>query len=151
MKTPQTEADSRQILEALTHGIAGDDDTAWKLLRPIVRRSDAAMFATFCTIAEAAAFDALQNQQPGEHFGIEVENIHTGEEGSVDAFPPGIRFAAQFVTARANRDEDTAAALYRALYTTDSDDLGIGLRALYEMAVVSLRAFCERKRAEEGR
>lgn len=151
MKNPQTKADSKQILEALSHGIAGDDDTAWKLLSPIVRRSDTAMYATFCALAESAAFDALQNQQPGEHFGIEVENIHTGEEGSVDAFPPGIRFAAQFVTARANRDEDTAAALYRALYTSESDDLGIGLRAIYEMAVVSLRAYCERKREERTR
>ena len=143
--------DSRQILDALTHGVAGDDHTAWNLLDPIIRRSPAAMYATFCTIAEAAAFDALHNQKPGEHFGIEVENIHTGEESSIDAFPPGIRFAAQFVTARANRDEDTADALYRSLYSADSDDLGIGLRALYDLAVVSLRAYCERKRAEETR
>jgi hypothetical protein len=149
--SPQpTREDSARILEALTHGIAGDDETAWKLLSPIVRRSDAAMYATFCAIAEAAAFDALQNQKPGEHFGIEVENTHTGQEGSIDAFPPGIRFAAQFVTACANRDHDTAHALYRALYQADSDDLGVGLRALYEMAVVSLRAYCGRKKEEES-
>ncbi|MFB7461248.1 hypothetical protein [Streptomyces sp. NPDC056188] len=147
----QLAADSQHIFEALTHGVAGDNDTAWTLLRPIVRRSNTAMYATFCAIAEAATFDAHQNQQPDEHFGIEVENIHTGEEGSVDAFPPGIRFAAQFVTARANRDEDTAHALYQSLYDSSPDDLGIGLRALYEMAVVSLRAFCERKREAEGR
>lgn len=151
MKTPQTAADSQHIFEALTHGVAGDDDTAWKLISPIVQRSNQAMYAVFCSLAEAAAFDALQTQQPGEHFAIEVEDIHTGEAGSVDAFPPGIRFAAQFVTARANRDEDTAHALYMALYPDRSDDLAQGLRALYEMAVVSLRAFCERKREEEQR
>lgn len=151
MKTPQTAAGSRRILEALAHGVAGDDDTAWALIRPIARRHDEAMYGVFCAIAEAAAFDALQNQRPGEHFGIEVENIHTGETTAIDVLPPGIRFAAQFVTARANRDEDTAHALYRALYNADPDDLGVGLRALYEMAVVSLRAFCERTREEPTR
>ncbi|MFD5814371.1 hypothetical protein [Streptomyces sp. NPDC127038] len=151
MKNPQTEADSRQIFEALTHGCAGDDDTAWSLLDPIVRRSNQAMYATFCALAEAASFDALQNQRPGEHFGIVVENIDTGEAGSIDAFPPGIRFASQFITARANRDEDTADALYMALYRDSPDDLGVGLRALYDMAVVSLRAYVERKRKAEGR
>lgn len=151
MKTPQTEADSRQIFEALTHGVAGDDDTAWKLLAPIVERSNQAMYAVFCSIAEAAAFDALQNQKPGEHFGIVVEDTETGEAGSIDAFPPGIRFASQFLTARANRDLDTADALYMAIYRDSPDDLAIGLRALYEMAIVSLRAFVERKRQESGR
>lgn len=151
MTTSPHPADSQQIFEALTHGCAGDDDTAWKLLDPIVRRSNQAMYATFCAIAEAAAFDALQNQKPGEHFGIEVENTETGEPGSIDAFPPGVRFASQFLTARANRDEDTADALYMALYNGSPDDLGVGLRALYDMAVVSLRAYVERKRAEETR
>jgi hypothetical protein len=151
VKTPQTEADSSNILEALSHGIAGDDDTAWGILQPIVRRSDATMFATLCTLAEAAAFDALQTQKPGEHFGLQVDDIHTGTEGSAEDLPPGIRFAAQFVTARANRDEDTADALYRALYMRDPENLAVGFRTVYEMAVVSLRAFCERKRTEGGR
>lgn len=150
MKTPRTEADSRRIFEALTHGVAGDDDTAWKLLAPIVERSNQAMYAVFCSLAEAAAFDAIQQQGAG-NFVIEVEDVHTGAEGSVDVLPPGMRFAAQFVTARANRDEDTAHALYMAYCPDRPDDLAQGLRALYEMAVVSLRAFCERKRAEEGR
>lgn len=146
----QINADSQKIFEALTHGVAGDDETAWNLLGPIVQRSDLAMYATFCTIAEAAAFDAIQQQGPG-NFVIEVEHLDTGAEGSVDVLPPSLRFAAQFVTARANRDEDTTDALYRALYQSGPDELGTGLRALYEMAVVSLRAFCERKREAEGR
>lgn len=142
----QIAADSKQILEALSHGIVGDDDAAWALIRPIVRRSDAAMYATFCSLAESASWDARQGQADGEHFGIEVENIRTGEESNVDVLPSGIRFAAQFVTAWANRDRATAEALYRALYTDSPDDLGVGLRAIYEMAVVSLRAFVERQR-----
>lgn len=146
----QINADSNHIFEALTHGVVGDDDTAWKLLRPIVRRSEQAMFAVFCTIAEAAAFDAIQQQGAG-NFVLEVEDIETGAEGSVDVLPPGVRFATQFLTAWANRDQDTAEALYMAAYKSDPDELGIGLRALYDMAVVSLRAFVERKRAGEGR
>ncbi|MER6534352.1 hypothetical protein ABT215_11175 [Streptomyces sp900105755] len=146
----QIAADSNQIFEALTHGVAGDDDTAWDLLAPIAQRSNHAMYAVFCTIAEAAAFDAIQQQGAG-NFVIEVEDVETGAEGSVDELPPGVRFATQFLTARANRDEDTAHALYLALHQNNPDELGIGLRALYEMAVVSLRSFIERKRAAEGR
>lgn len=149
-RTPQTEADSQQIFEALTHGVAGDDDTAWNLLAPIIRRNNHAMYATFCTIAEAAAFDSIQQHGPG-NFVIEVEHLDTGAEGNVDVLPPSLRFAVQFVTARANRDEDAADALYRALYQSGPDETGAGLRALYEMAVVSLRGFCERKREAEGR
>jgi hypothetical protein len=145
----QISADSQHIFEALTHGVAGDDDTAWKLLGPIVRRSNAAMFAVFCTIAEAAAFDAIQQQGAGD-FVLEVEEID-GVESSADVLPPGVRFAAQFMTAWANRDQDTAEALYLALYQSDPDELAVGMRALYEMAVVSLRGFVERKRKAEGR
>jgi hypothetical protein len=144
------EADSKQIFEALTHGVAGDDDTAWKLLRPIVRRSEQAMFAVVCTIAEAAAFDAIQQNGAG-NFVLEVEDVETGAEGSANELPPGIRFATQFVTAWANRDQDTAEALYVALAKSDPEELAVGLRTLYEMAVVSLRGFVERKREAEGR
>lgn len=147
MSTSQPiEADSKQILEALAHGVAGDDNAAWSLIRPIVSRSEVAMYATLCAIAETAAIDARRTQSPGEFFGIHVENVHTGEEASVGVLPVGIRFATQFVTAWANRDEDMAHALYRALYAASPDGLADGMRAVYEMAVVSLRAFLERKR-----
>jgi hypothetical protein len=151
MKTPRTEADSRKIFEALTHGVAGDHDTAMSLLLPVLKRNPRSMYATVCSLAESASFDARQHQQPGEYFGIQVDDLHTGEEGSVNVLPPGIRFAAQFVTAWANRDHDTADALYKTLHRQGPDEFVVGVRALYDMAVVSLRAFCERKRAEEGR
>jgi len=141
----QIDADSGHIFEALAHGVSGDNDTAWKLLRPIVHRSDQAMFAVFCTIAEAAAFDAIQQQGAGD-FVLEVEDVETGAESSVDQLPPGLRFATQFLTAWANRDQDTAEALYLGLYKTDPEALADGLRALYDMAITSLRAFVERKR-----
>ena len=146
----QIDADSQHVFEALAHGVSGDDDTAWNLIGPIVRRSEPAMYATICALAESAAFDAIQQQGAG-NFVLEVEDIETGAEGSVDVLPPGVRFATQFLTAWANRDQDTAEALYLALYKSDPDELGIGLRALYEMAVVSLRGFVERKRKAEGR
>lgn len=149
--TPQADADSQQIYEALTHGVAGDHDTAMTLLLPVLKRSETSTYATLCALAESASFDARQHQQAGEHFGIEVDNIAAGAPGTADDLPPGIRFAARFVTAWANRDEDTANALYRALYVEDPDQLAIGVRAVYDMAVVSLRAFVERKRSEEGR
>lgn len=150
MKTPRTEADGKQIFEALAHGVAGDHDAAMALLLPVLKRDPRSTYATVCSLAESASFDARQHRQPGEHFGIEVDDIRTGAEGSANDLPPGIRFAAQFVTAWANRDHDTADALYKALHREDPDEFVIGVRALYDMAVVSLRAFCERKRAEGG-
>lgn len=144
------EPDSRQLFEALAHGVSGDDDTAWAMIRPLVRRDEAAMYGVFCALAESAAFDSIQQHGPGG-FVIEVEDIVTGTEGSVAVLPTGVRFAVQFVTAWANRQQDTAEALYLALYRSDPDELGVGLRALYEMAVASLRGFVERKREAEGR
>ncbi|WP_439947231.1 hypothetical protein [Streptomyces sp. BBFR109] len=150
MTTPaNADADSKQLFEALTHGVAGDDETAWALIGPLVRRDDTALYGVVCGLAESAAFDTLQQHGPG-NFVLEVEHLDTGAEGSTDDLPPGVRFATQFVTAWANRDHDTAEALYLALYRSDPDALGVGVRALYEMAVVSLRAFCERKRKAQG-
>lgn len=146
----QIDADSQHIFEALAHGVSGDDDTAWNLIRPIVRRSDQAMFAVFCSLAESAAFDSIQQHGAG-NFVLEVEDLATGAEGSVEVLPPGVRFATQFLTAWANRDQDTAEALYLALYRSEPEALADGLRALYEMAVVSLRGFIQRKREAEGR
>jgi len=148
MTTTPAPGDSRQIFEALTHGVAGDHDTAMTLLLPILQRDDQTMYATLCALAESASFNARQQHELGQHFGIEVEHIDTGAEGSTDDLPPGIAFAARFVTAHANRDWDSTNALYRALYDADPDQLVIGVRAVYDMAVVSLRAFVERRRAE---
>ncbi|MGW2692391.1 hypothetical protein ACWC3Y_11075 [Streptomyces sp. NPDC001296] len=144
------EADSQQLFQALAHGVAGDDTTAWNIIEPLACRDDTAMYGVFCGLAESAAFDALQQHGPGDYV-IEVEHLDTGEAGSVDVLPAGVRFATQFVTAWANRDEDTAHALYMAFYPDRSDDLAVGLRALYEMAVVSLRGYVQRKREAEGR
>ena len=144
------DADSQQLFQALAHGVAGDNDTAWNLIHPLIHRDNTAMYGVFCGLAESAAFDNLQQHGPG-NFILEVEDIATGADESADVLPAGVRFAARFVTAWANRDHDTADALYRGLYTTDPEALADGLRALYEMAIVSLRAFCERKREAEGR
>lgn len=148
--SPRAEADSRKIFEALTHGVAGDHDTAMALLLPVLKRNPRSMYATICSLAESASLDARQHQQPGEHFGIQVDDLHTGAEGSTNDLPPGVRFAAQFVTAWANRDHDTADALYKTLHRQDPNEFAIGVRALYDMAVVSLRAMVERRRAERN-
>jgi hypothetical protein len=147
----QINSDSQQIFEALTHGVVGDHDNAMRLLMPVLKRNPRSMYATVCTLAESASFDARQHQKPGEHFGMEIENIDTGAEGSTDDLPPGVRFATRFVTAWANRDHDTADALYKAIHRENPDEFAVGVRALYDMAVVSLRAIVERKRKAEGR
>lgn len=149
MTTSPTDSDSRQITEALSYGIAGDDARAMELLQPIVDRGRRATYALLATLAEAASMDA-RRQQPGMHFGITVEHTITGAAGSADDLPPAIRFAARFVTAWANRDQDTTLALYEAVAghaeEHGTSHLVDGIGAVYDMAVVSLRGVLERER-----
>jgi hypothetical protein len=128
------------IGKALVHGIAGDHDRALELLQPLVDEGPRSAFALLGALAEAAAYHAREANGPGVEYDIEV----TGPDGPADAdvLPPNIRFAAQFVTAWANDDRDTALALFNALAdhsdTNGTQDLGAGIYAVYTMAVASV-------------
>lgn len=147
--SPQASFDSDQINQALAHGVVGNDQAAWSILDPIVRRGRSETYAVLCTLAEAAAFNAREDREPGGYFGLKVRDVVTGRTGSADDIPPGARFAMQFFTARLNRDEETAYALFMALHQTDPDGVAVGFRILYGMAVTSLRAIRERKQEEK--
>lgn len=129
------------IGEAVSHGIAGDQERGLAMLQPLVDAGPRSTYALLGGLAEVAAFTALQNQRPGEAFGMPVENTATGRPASADVLPPPLRFAAQFLTAWANRDQDTALALFQTFAFASDDagtpDLADAISTLYSMAVTT--------------
>lgn len=147
--------DVRLIAEAVSHGIAGDQDHGLAMLQPLVDAGPRSTFALLGGLAELAAFTALRNQRPGEAFAMPVEDVRTGEPADPSVLPVPLRFAARFVTAWANRDQDTAWALFHALAEeaerTGSSDLGDGVSLVYSMAVATSEEIVREQRAKRTR
>ncbi|MFC8332791.1 hypothetical protein [Streptomyces olivaceus] len=146
--------ESQTIGEAVAYGVAGELDRGLELLQPIVDAGRVSTYALLAGLAEAAAFTALQNQAAGEPFVLQLENTATGQQASVDVLPPPLRFAGQFLTAWANRDQDTALALFNALADhserTGSPDLGNAVSLIYDMAVATCTDVVRERRADRG-
>ncbi|WP_413808172.1 hypothetical protein [Streptomyces sp. OE57] len=144
----------RLIAEAVSHGVAGDQPRGVALLQPLVDAGPRSTYALLAGLAEVAACTALENQRPGTMFGLPVENIATGQPESVDVLPPPLRFTAQFVTAWANRDQDTARALFDTFAgeadRTGSPDLGDAIGLLYGMAVATSTEVVRAHREAQG-
>lgn len=138
----QLNDDSNTIMEALAYGITGDTARGLELLRPIIYRGPAATVGLCAALAESASMTARQRLPEGGFFGLLVATTD-GTAASVDDLPPGIRFAAQFANAWANGDRATAHALFDALVVEQTDEeaeaLAVGIRALFDMATVTLR------------
>lgn len=131
----------RALKDAVAYGVAGDPDAGVALLQPLVDAGRLSTFALLCSLAEVAAFTALQNRRPGEAFAMSVESTATGRAASAEAMPVSLRFVGQFVTSWANRDQDTAFALFKSLADeadrTGSTDLGDAIGLVYGMAVAT--------------
>lgn len=145
---------TRIIGEAVAHGVTGDQERGLAMLQPLVDAGPRSTYALLGGLAEAAAFTALQNQQPGEVFGLPVENTVTGQTASADVLPPPLRFAAQFLTAWANRDQDTALALFTTFAFASDDagtpDLAEAIGLLYSMAVATSTEVVRQAREARG-
>lgn len=135
---------------ALSLGVTGDLMAAGLELLPLIEDSYGSAYALAAMLAETASHIA-RREQTGDFFDITVENTETGESASVDSMPPDVAFAAQFVTAWANRDHDTCDALFVALVKKsqpDGPELVDGLLRLFQMAVVtSTEVVAEQRRA----
>ena len=137
---------------AITRGVEGDVPGGAELLLPLMTSGLGTLYALMAMLAETASHIARRDQVPG-CFGIAVDNPVTGESGSIDVFPPEIRFAAQFVTAWANRDHDTAEAHFKALVHgagRDGEELVDASCALFQMAVVTATELVREQRAARG-
>ncbi|MFD6935284.1 hypothetical protein ACFWAP_03880 [Streptomyces goshikiensis] len=147
--------DPRVIVEALALGVVGDRQRGLALLQPIVAEGPAEAYTVLVGLAETASKRSRMAYPPGTLFGCEVDSPDGSGSASVDVLPPPRRFAAQFITAIANRDQDMARALFRAV-AEPSDrygtaDLPEAIGAVYAMAVETCRAVVAEAAREQGR
>ncbi|UJV42930.1 hypothetical protein [Streptomyces sp. AMCC400023] len=154
MTSPNTDPSAIAPLvvgEALAHAVAGDLEKGCMLLVPLIEEGRRSCYALAAMLAETASHIARRDQEPGTAFGITVEDTVTGEAASVDVMPPDLRWAAQFTTAWANRDRDTALALFETLAerseAADGAELVDGLLQLFGMAVATSKEVCAEQRA----
>lgn len=140
------------VSEALARAVIGDAIEGGMLLVPLISESRRSCYALAGMLAETASHIARRERRPGTGFVITVENVVTGAAGSVDVMPPAVAFAAQFITAWANRDQDTAQALFDALadqaVKTDGPELVDGVLELFAMAVTTAKAVRAEERAK---
>lgn len=145
--------DTDTIMLALAHGVTGDTDAGLTLLEPLAQRGPVHAAGICAALAETLSAEARANQTPGHSFGFLVATTD-GQPADANDLPPGVRFAAQFSTAWANGQCDTAYSLFDALIDGQTDEqmqaLGEGISTLYEMASASLREVVDRKRTEKG-
>lgn len=141
--------DPTTILNALAHGISGDTATGLQLIRPLVLRGPISASALCASLAESACHDAKKDLPDGSYFGFQT-TTDDGAPADINDAPAGLRFAAQFSTAWANGDHDTAYALFRAVIGEGTDDegraLGEGICDLFDMAVAALTDMVNRDR-----
>ncbi|MFJ3258467.1 hypothetical protein ACIPK9_37270 [Streptomyces sp. NPDC086771] len=133
---------SETIMAALAHGMEGHPEKAAPLFEPFVKGGPTATVGLCAALAEMSAWQVRKGMPTGGTFGLLVLDARTGQRGDIAEVPPGVRFAAQFSTAWANGDRDTAWALFRALVDPGDEQaaeaLAEGIRCLFEMAVASL-------------
>ena len=138
---------------ALARAVTGDHVGGGMLLVPLIEAGRKSCYALAGMLAETASHIARQEQAPGA-FGIRVDNTVTGRPASVDVLPPDVRFASQFVTAWANRDQATAWPLFKALAdqaeATGGPELVDGILQLFAMAVTTAKAVLAEERARRN-
>jgi hypothetical protein len=139
--TPQDDpADT--IMAALAHGLTGHPEKAAPLFEPFLS-GPATAVSLFAALAETAVGPSRDPRLADSTFGLLVLDAATGQHGSVNDLPAGVRFAAQFTAAWANGQRDTAYALFNALVAPGDDAAAIAFadatRALFDMAIATLK------------
>lgn len=139
--TPQDDpADT--IMAALAHGLTGHPEKAGPLFKPFLTGPTTAV-SLFAALAETAVGSSRRTLPADGAFGLLVLDAKTGQYGSADDLPAGVRFAAQFTAAWANNQQDTAYALFNALIAPGDDAAAIAVadatRALFDMAIATLK------------
>jgi hypothetical protein len=146
--------DPQIILEALAHGVAGAPERGLALIQPLVDAGPRSTYALLGSLAEVASKDARE-ASPDTLLGMQV----VGPDGPADVellllLPPPLRFAARFVAAWANRDQDTAHALFWAVAEPSDrdgiDDLAEAIRAVFAMAGASAEYEVAQKRRQRA-
>ncbi|WNI31474.1 hypothetical protein [Streptomyces sp. ITFR-6] len=144
--------DPAAIFQALALGVTGDHQGGLDALQPLVDAGPASTFALLASLAETASKEAREANGPDTFYGTVVG---PDGEGDIGMLPPPIRFAARFITAWANRDRDTAHALFWAVVEPSdrngTSDLSDAITAVYGMAVAAAEHLVlEQRRKREG-
>lgn len=143
---PHFEEDTNRIMEAIAHAAVHDNQAALRELLPVIKRGPIATLAMLAALAEMAVWDM---RTPDTFLGLVVQTT-AGASASADDLPTGVRFAAQFTAAHANRDLDTARHLFDALLDADeqqqADNLAVAVRAVLDMAAASAREVIAKQR-----
>ncbi|MFD8774539.1 hypothetical protein [Streptomyces sp. NPDC059916] len=128
------------VADAVAHAVAGDHAAGLALLQPIVDEGPSSTYVLLSCLAEMAVFTVRRQHGPGCEFGIQVE-AWDGSERSTDDLAPPVRFAARFMAAWANRDQDSTAALFKALAEHGDrpgcHDIGEAVSTLYTFAITT--------------
>ncbi len=131
------------IMAALAHGITGHPEKAAPLFEPFIVGGPATALGLCAALAETTIRTDRQAVPDGGAVGLLGLDAKTGQHGVINTLPAGIRFAAQFTAAWANHDRNTARDLFDALAHADTEEaadaLAVGIRALFDMAVATLR------------
>lgn len=139
---------------AITRGVEGDVRGGAELLYPLMTSGRGTAYALVAMLAETASHIARRDQMPG-FFTIAVDGIEAGEGGPTDDLLPAFAFAADFVTAWANRDYDMAEALFKNLVNTSrsgGEEVVDAVIVLFQMAVVTAAEIVhEQRAARDGR
>jgi hypothetical protein len=139
--TPQDDP-AETIMAALAHGLTGHPEKAAPLFKPFLT-GPATAVSLFAALAETAVGPSRQPQPADSTYGLLVLDAATGQHGSADDLPAGVRFAAQFTAAWANNQRNTAYALFNALIAPSDDAAAIAVadatRALFDMAIATLK------------
>jgi hypothetical protein len=136
---------SETIMAALAHGMTGNPQAGLMLLKPFFE-TPRRMVSLCAALAETAVMIARQQAPNADGFALLA--LHDGAPADIREMPAGERFAAQFTSAWANGEHQTAYALFDTLTGNGSeqaaDHMANGVVALYSMSVASLRALTGR-------
>ncbi|MFZ3595108.1 hypothetical protein [Streptomyces sp. BH104] len=128
------------VAHAVSYGLADNPDGGLMMLQPYVEDGPSTTYQVLVCLAEAALIRTRQEHRPTCEFGMRIETLD-GDERSTDDLSPGSRFAAQFVTAWANLDEDTTSALFMGLAARGDreggTEIGEAVRTLFGFAVAT--------------
>ncbi|WP_284576687.1 hypothetical protein [Streptomyces sp. 2P-4] len=127
------------VLQAVAHALHGDYDHALTLIQPLIDEGPGSTYATLCVLAHVASRPAREQYGPGHMFAVDVQG--PDGPGSVDELPPALRFAARFIAAKANGDDDTAMALFHTVAehadTHCTGDLAAAISVVFDMATAA--------------
>lgn len=136
---------SETIMAALAHGITGNPKAGLMLLKPFFK-TPREMVSLCAALAETAVMVARKQAPDADGFALLA--LRDGSPADIREMPAGERFAAQFTSAWANGEHQTAYALFNALHgdgsEQDADHMANGVLALYGMSVASMRALTGR-------